>query len=88
MQEVNLFKNLQKDMDEMDEEKKIFADITSKMQQYFCVREDLFKLQDFLQTLKKFCDQIEQVRKVSVRSQKFLPASVPRRCVSVSKKCL
>ena len=66
----------------MDKEKKIFADITMKMQQYFCVRKEGFKLQDFLQTLKTFCDQIKQLRKVSFRSQKNSYLQLFRDCVA------
>ena len=63
-----IFQHLQKITNELDGEERRFEVITSRMQQYFCVREDGFKLQEFLQTLKQFCDQVKEVRKARIQS--------------------
>ena len=65
------FKYLQKTTKELDGEERRFEVITSRMQQYFCVKEEEFKLQKFLQTFKRFCDEVQNVRRVNIRSQKL-----------------
>ena len=57
-----------KTVEKINEEERRFEVNTSRMQQYFCVREDGFKLQEFLQTLKQFCDQVKEVRKARIQS--------------------